>query len=108
MTMAPSDDDRSGKDDLAPENANSEQDESGTQAQDVAEDARVRGTDPSEDSERGGKTDPTELVPQDMSDLVEKMQEMTRSGHVDMDAYAGEPVMDDEEDSYGDSEGSDE
>jgi len=36
------------------------------------------------------------------------MQEMTRSGHVDMDAYAGEPAMDDEEDSYGDSEGSDE
>lgn len=108
MTMAPNGDDRFVQDDLAPENANSEQDESGTQAQDVAEDARTRGTDLSEGSERGGKTDPTELVPQDMSDLVEKMQEMTRSGHVDMDAYAGEPAMDDEEDSYGDSEGSDE
>ncbi|KQM99168.1 hypothetical protein ASE85_10625 [Sphingobium sp. Leaf26] len=77
---------------------NSEQAEAGTQAQDVADDARARSTDLSEDSERGGKTNPAQIIPDDTEDLVEKMDAMNRSGRIDMDAYAGEPQMDDEED----------
>ena len=86
---------------------NSEQAEAGTQAQDVADDAATRSIDLSEDSERGGKTDPAQLVPDDTEDLVEKMNAMNRSGRLDMDAYAGEPQMDDEEDVLGDTEDAD-
>jgi hypothetical protein len=80
---------------------NSEQAEAGTQAQDVAADARARSTDLSEDSERGGRANVAQVMPDDTEDLVEKMEAMNRSGRIDMDAYAGEPQMDDEEDSYG-------
>lgn len=83
---------------------NKEQAEAGTQAQDVADDARSRSTDLSEDSERGGRTNPAQIIPDDVPDLVEKMNEMDRSGHIDMDAYAGEPQMDDEEDEMGPTE----
>lgn len=86
---------------------NSEQAENGTQAQDVAEDARDRYADPAEDSERGGKPNPAQIIPDDTPDLVERMQAMNRSGYIDMDAYAGEPQMDDEDDTYGASENAD-
>lgn len=87
---------------------NSEQAEAGTQAQDIADDARARSTDMSEDSERGGKTNPAQIIPDDTEDLVEKMEAMNRSGRIDMDAYAGEPQMDDEEeDAYGPTEDED-
>jgi hypothetical protein len=80
---------------------NSEQADSGTQANDVADDARYRATDPSEDSERGGTSNPAQIIPDDVPDLVERMEEMNRSGRIDMDAYAGEPQMDDEDDGFG-------
>lgn len=87
---------------------NSEQAEAGTQAQDIADDARARSTDMSEDSERGGKANPAQIIPDDTEDLVEKMEAMNRSGRIDMDAYAGEPQMDDEEeDAYGPTEDED-
>jgi hypothetical protein len=74
---------------------NAEQADAGTQAQDVADDARARSTDISEDSERGGKPDPAQIIPDDTPDLVERMEEMNRSGRIDNDAFAGEPQMDD-------------
>lgn len=86
---------------------NSEQAEAGTQAQDVAQEARSRGTDPSEDSVHGGRPNPAQVIPDDTPDLVDRMTEMNRSGRIDMDAYAGEPQMDDEDDSYGPSEDTD-
>ena len=87
---------------------NSEQAEAGTQAQDVADDARARSTDLSEESERGGKANPAQIIPDDTEDLVEKMEAMNRSGRIDMDAYAGEPQMDDEEEyAYGPTEDED-
>lgn len=86
---------------------NSEQDESGAQAQDVADDARFRSVDVSEDSERGGRPNPAQIIPDDTEDLVEKMEAMNRSGRIDMDAYTGEPQMDDEEDILGDTEDED-
>ncbi|MFZ2995450.1 hypothetical protein [Sphingobium sp.] len=83
---------------------NSEQADAGTQAQDVADDARHRATDLSEASERGGKTNPAQIIPDDTPDLVETMNAMNQSGRIDMDAYAGEPQMDDEEDGMGPTE----
>lgn len=91
-------------DDLPPIEDNSEQDESGTQAQDIADDALLRTSDLSEDSERGGRPNPAQIIPDDTEDLVEKMNAMDRSGRIDMDAYAGEPQMDDEDDILGDTE----
>ena len=85
---------------------NSEQADAGAQAQDVADDAVTRSIDLSEDSERGGRTDPAQLVPDDTEDLVEKMNAMNRSGRLDMDAYT-EPQMDDEEEVLGDTEDAD-
>lgn len=67
------------------------------QAHSVTGEARVRSTDLSEDSERGGRPNPAQIIPDDTPDLVERMEEMNRSGHIDFDAYAGEPSMDDEE-----------
>ena len=84
---------------------NDEQRDSGSQAQDVADDARVRSTDLSEDSERGGRPNSAQIIPEDTPDLVERREEMNRSGRIDMDAFAGEPQMDDEEDSLGPTEG---
>ncbi|WP_087576030.1 hypothetical protein VVT58_15225 [Sphingobium sp. SJ10-10] len=86
---------------------NSEQAEAGSQAQDVAEEARTRSTDRAEDSERGGRPNPAQILPDDTPDLVEKMEEMNRSGRIDNDAFAGEPQMDDEEDSLGPTEDED-
>lgn len=76
---------------------NAEQSEAGTQAQDVAESARTRATDLSEDSERSGHSNPAQIIPDDVPDLVDTMNAMNRSGRIDMDAYAGEPAMDDED-----------
>ena len=87
-----------------PTEENSEQQDSGAQAQDVANDARFRSTDLSEDSERGGRPNPAQIIPDDTPDLVERMEEMNRSGRIDTDAFAGEPQMDDEEDSLGNTE----
>lgn len=93
-------------DDETPE-TNSEQADEG-QAQDVAEDARVVNTDLSEESEHGGRPNPAAVIPDDTPDLVDKMNEMVRSGHIDNDAYAGEPQHDDEEDILGETDDEDE
>ena len=80
---------------------NDEQRDEGSQAQTVTDDARVRSTDLSEDSERGGRTNPAQIIPDDTPDLVERMEGMNRSGHIDFDAFSGEPNMDDEESTLG-------
>ncbi len=86
-----------------PDAQNSQQEEAGTQAQDVADDARNADGDLSEDSERGGTSDPAQIIPDDVPDLVEKMEDMIRSGRIDMGSFAGEENMDDEDDPYGES-----
>ena len=79
---------------------NAEQDEAGTQAQDVAADALGKNAQGREsvESEHGGKRDPAEIIPQDMQDLVDHMKDMERSGRIDMDAFEGEPESMDDED----------
>lgn len=87
---------------------NDEQRDEGSQAQVVADDARFRSTNLAEDSERGGRSNPARIIPDDTPDLVERMEEMNRSGHIDNDAFVGEPSMDDEESSLGQTDLEDE
>lgn len=87
-------------DDLAPEAHNDEQDDEGSQAQTVAEEAR--GKNPAKDG-----SSPTESrKPRDPDgaseqDLVDHMRDMESSGRIDMGAYRGEPNHDDNTDKYG-------
>ena len=86
-----------------PDAQNAEQDESGTQAQDVADDALrnpYRGGEL--DSEKGGRSDPAQILPDDTPDLIDRMVEMDRSGRIDMGAFDGEDNMDDEDGSIPD------
>src|SRR3546814_4898522 len=62
---------------------NDEQAEAGSQAQDVADEARARSTGLAEDSERGGRPNPAQIIPDDTPELVERMEEMNRSGRSD-------------------------
>jgi hypothetical protein len=82
---------------------NSEQRDEG-QAQDVAEEALDRQTDLYEDSDKDDDSDPTDLLPDDVPDLIDTMNQMIRSGQIDNGAYAGEPVHDDEEGFLGDTD----
>jgi hypothetical protein len=91
---------RTPHDDISPELDNSEQREA-DQAQDVADDAMIVDTDLSEESEHGGSPDRTALIPDDVPDLVDTMNQMVRSGRIDNGAFAGEPMHDDEEDQLG-------
>lgn len=52
-------------------------------------------------SERANRSRPEDILPDDTPDLVERMEAMVRSGIIDADAFAGEPVHDDEPDTYG-------
>jgi len=82
---------------LAPENHNSEQDDGDSQAQTVGEEALepdLAGPTESEAVE-GGLDDIHE------QDLIEHMRDMEASGRIDMDAYRGEPNLDDNVDKYG-------
>jgi hypothetical protein len=82
----------------APESINREQQDEG-QAQDVAEDARHPGRTLGDSSRAPG--DRTQILPDDVPDLVDTMNGMVRSGRIDNGAYAGEPQHDDEEDGLG-------
>jgi len=86
--------------DLAPETHNDEQDDHLSQAQSIAEDALAGlAFEPSPlDSIKvnGGLDDDS------TQDLIDHMRDMEQSGRIDMDAYAGEENLDDNEDKYGD------
>jgi hypothetical protein len=80
---------------------NAEQDDAESQAQTVAEDALFRDRQ-GEDTEHGGRSNPAQVTPDDVQDLVDHMTDMDRSGRIDMDAFAGEDNMDDEDGSVPD------
>jgi len=82
---------------LAPENRNDEQDDEGSQAQTVADEAReqVPGSPTESKAADGGIEWAHE------QDLVEHMRDMESSGRIDMGAYEGEDNHDDEPDKYG-------
>jgi hypothetical protein len=79
--------------DITHETENQEQDDADTQAQTVADDALGRATDVYEDSEKGGSRDPAAIDPDDVPDLIDRMEQMVSSGHIDMDAYAANRRM---------------
>jgi hypothetical protein len=85
-----------------PEAHNDEQDPLGTQAQDVAEDARredSRTTSPLESTKPDANDyDP---APDSTGDLIDEMRRMEGEGRIDMSAFAGEPNHDDEPGTYG-------
>ena len=88
------------------DNDNSEQREP-TQAQDVAEEALHLGEDPYVESEHGGQSNPGAVMPDDVPDLVDTMNQMVSSGRIDNGAFQGEPMMDDEEDYLGKTDSDD-
>ena len=77
------------------------------QAQDVAEDAMLVDTDSYEESEHGGRSNPGAVMPDDVPDLVDTMNQMVTSGRIDNGAFAGEPMHDDEEDRLGQTDSDD-
>jgi hypothetical protein len=80
--------------DLAPENDNSEQEDEDAQAQTVADDAlSLTSEDGLSDSEKVSTGDDSDNV----QDLVDHMNQMDRSGRIDMDAYRDERNDDDED-----------
>jgi hypothetical protein len=85
--------------DFAPETHNDEQDDHRDQAQQVAEEAerQTPATASPLDSKRvnRGIDDSSE------QDLIDRMRDMEQSGRIDMNAYRGEPNLDDDEDKYG-------
>lgn len=80
-----------------PAEQNSEQSDQ-SQAQDVAEDAMLKGVSPTENSERGNKPNIGQVSPDDTPDLVERMKSMVNSGIIDQGAFAAEPDHDDKDD----------
>lgn len=85
----------------APENFNSEQDDEAAQAQTVSDDA-IRNM-PNAESEHGGTTNPAQIYADDTQDVVDHMNQMERSGQIDMDAYRGERSDDDEPETLGEA-----
>lgn len=83
---------------------NREQDDESAQAQTVANDA-IRGFPDArvknEESEHGGTTNPAQIVADDEQDVVDHMEQMERSGQIDMGAYRGERNDDDESEMLG-------
>ncbi|KQM22025.1 hypothetical protein [Novosphingobium sp. Leaf2] len=87
-------------DDLAPETTNNEQEDEDTQSQTVTDQAMDRNTAAQglSDTEKvkGGIQDEDNIT-----DIVDHMNQMDRSGTIDMSAYDGEETMDDLENRYG-------
>lgn len=74
------------------------------QAQKVAAEAQQPTRAKREDvaaSDRGGKTDPAQIIPDDSPDTVDHMKRMADSGRIDNAAFAGERNDDDEESDLG-------
>lgn len=88
-------------DDLAPELHNSEQDNESSQAQTVAKQARNQSAPSPIESLKGPNQ--SDLMDDSTQDLIDHMRDMESSGRIDMDAYRGEPNLDDDEDKYAES-----
>ena len=88
--------------DLPPEAHNQSQDDAGEQAQTLAHEALGRGSDfDTGDSEKPEYTGFSDTDGDSTPDLVDTMNQMVSSGHIDMGAFRGERNDDDEEDGLG-------
>ena len=84
----------------APELHNAEQDDEPAQAQTVAQQAGIKDAEASPlDSVK--PDDQGEVMDDSSQDLIDRMRDMEQSGRIDMDAYRGEPNLDDEDETYG-------
>lgn len=93
----------------APELHNAEQDDEGEQSQTVADEAlRGEAREPSPLDSVKPDDDDGEVMDDASQDLIDKMRDMEQAGRIDMDAYRGEPNMDDEDEAYGDGHDPDE
>ena len=95
----------------APELHNAEQEDEAAQAQEITREAY--GKDAETSPLDSVKPDPDEygegeVMDDSSQDLIDKMRDMEQSGRIDMDAYRGEPNMDDEDGTYGDGHDPDE
>lgn len=97
---------RNQDDNISPELDNDEQRDA-DQAQGVADDALIVETDRFEDSEHGSRPNPGAVMPDDVPDLIDTMNQMVSSGRIDNGAFAGEPMHDDEEDRLGQTDSDD-
>ena len=91
----------------APEAMNREQQDE-AQVLDIADMQAKNETIPVGESVHGRPNDPAQVIADDVPDLIDRMEEMVRSGHIDTSAFAGEPIHDDEESSYGGEDDTDE
>src|SRR5689334_22234814 len=80
-----------------PDRDNAEQNEEGKQAQDVADEALNGEPQEVADSESGSPASIADVVPRDVPDTVENIENMLHSGRIDMGAFEGEENMDDED-----------
>ncbi len=86
----------------APETFNAEQEDGDTQAQTVADEAIDRATSVlGEQGESEKVSGGIDDAGNDAQDLVDHMNQMVTSGHIDMSAFLGERSDDDEEGMYG-------
>jgi hypothetical protein len=89
----------------APESYNAEQDDEPAQAQTVAADASSgrysSAMNEDGETERGGMTNPAQIIPDDEQDVVDHMNQMERSGRIDMGAFDGERNDDDDSEMLG-------
>lgn len=92
--------------DMIEENSEQRDEDQAQDIGDAAAELRLGGSegtghDPIIESEHGGSPNPAAIIPEDAPDLVDTMKQMLTSGIIDNSAYAGEPMMDDEEEIYG-------
>ena len=95
-------DQRPNKPNPAHEAHNQSQDDAGEQAQTLADEALGRGSDFGDgDSEKPEYAGFSDTDDDSTADLVDTMNQMVSSGHIDMGAFRGERTDDDEEDGLG-------
>ena len=92
----------------APELHNAEQDDELGHAQTVADEALRGGAREASPLDSEKVDEEGEVMDDSSQDLIDKMRDMEQSGRIDMDAYRGEPNMDDEDETYGDGHDADE
>ncbi|ANU06564.1 hypothetical protein [Paraurantiacibacter namhicola] len=89
--------------DQAPELHNDEQDDHRSQAQEVAAQAQALTEETGSPTESTKSPNSSGLMGDSTQDLVDHMRDMESSGRIDMDAYSGEPNMDDNAGKYGEA-----
>jgi hypothetical protein len=86
--------------DMAPELHNSEQEDEQWQTHNVAKDALHAEARHASPLDSVKSDDPSGVMDDSTQDLIDHMRDMEQSGRIDMDAYLGEPNLDDNEDKY--------